>query len=317
MSKGKTSFKGILFLLLIILIVGGVICAIFFWPKNPEEIKGALNEQTSKVLNTEGEFFKEYNTYGEYATNYLSVDGIAYNKYSTMKIVYTALAEYFEYMAFTFENADFSNHQIEDINNARNGMNEAKNKISSITAFLKDKNQNLTSDGYNTRVYKNADAKLVWENIQIEIRETLVCYQTATENIAKSYRTNITKGVYANEFANQVADGVSYYLDYLVNDIDNLGNAEYKIMSLRLSNFINVYLSNITERRVAKYLTSQNLQTVAADLKKFNEQFEDLTLKQLVLNKLNYDETLYNTDQLTALQNATNFYNGGIVAWKN
>lgn len=315
MSKAKTSFKGVLFLLLIILIVGGAVFAIFFWPKKPESIKSSLNEQISTVLKTDGEFLSNYQTYGKYSTAYLETDSNAYNKYSTVLTVFNSLSEYFEYMAFVFENADFATYEIGDINEANSQMGQARDDIQNVANYLKEKNQSLTKDGYNTREYEVTDAQLVWQNIEVEIKNAFVHYQTATDCIAKVYRTNITKGVYANEFANQVATGVGYYLNYFVSSFDTLGQASYKLMSINFLNFVNNYISNqVGQRNVANFLTSQTLQDTAEVLAKYGEKITDLTQKDLLLNSFTYDETKYNEEQLKTLSTATNFYKGGVVA---
>ena len=61
MSKAKSSFKGFIFLLLMLAIVGGIVAAVILWPQKPGDIKGAINNQTAVVLKEDGEFFKNLN----------------------------------------------------------------------------------------------------------------------------------------------------------------------------------------------------------------------------------------------------------------
>ena len=62
MSKAKTSFKGIIFLLLIIALVAGVVLLIVFWPQKPEQVKAMVNENVV-VLSDDSDFKKEWNKY--------------------------------------------------------------------------------------------------------------------------------------------------------------------------------------------------------------------------------------------------------------
>jgi len=317
MSKRRASAKGILFLLLILVIIAGVVLAIVFWPRRPEEIKKSLNEQTSTVLSEDGAFLKTLNTFGEYATDYINSNQQVKNEFDGVIKVYNSLSQYFNFMAYTFENADFSKYEIKDIKNAQSGMNDAKSKIEEITKFVKEKNSSLTADGHNTRIYQVADAKLVWQNEKADIKKTFECYQKATTSLAKVYRNNIKKGVYANEFAYQFVDGVGYYMTYFVSNFKNTKTNAYYNMTTKFANYVTKYIStNSQQRLVAKYLISSNLQNQADLLKTFNGKFENYSLETLVKNGLSYDESKFNNEQKTAITSAIKFFSGEVTLWK-
>ncbi len=314
MSKGRASAKGILFLLLIIVIVAGVVLAIIFWPRRPDDIKSSLNEQTSKILSEDGEFIKTLDQFGEYATTFVNSNQQTKNEYNGVMEIYKSLSQYFSFMAYTFENADFSKYEKKDVKNAQSGMNDAKTTIEGITKFIKEKNTSLTADGHNTRVYQIADAKLVWQNEKADIKKTFECYQKATENLAKIYRNNIKKGVYANEFAYQFVDGVGYYMSYFASSFKNLNTNAYYNMTTKFSNYIENYISTKAQQRlVAKYLISSNLQSQAEMLKKFNGKFENYSLATLVKKGFTYDASQFNDEQKTNITSAIKFYNGEVT----
>ena len=315
MSKAKTSFKGILFLLLIVVIIGGVVATIVFWPKNPDGVKEDLNNQTSTHLNTDGELLTNLRNYGEYAVDYRASSEVVDNGYVSVYKVYSALSIYFDFMAYTFENADFSQCELNDISNAQSGLNDATNEIKAISTFLKEKNDSLTADGYNTKVYQVTDAKLVWENIKIDIKESFEDYYKATANLAKVYARNIKTGVYANDFARVTVEGVSYYLNYFQKEFNNLGSKSYKTMTDDFANFVTTYLAKgeTSQRMVASYLTSPSIQENTSVLVKFSELFKDYLLETLLLDGISYDAKLFTAEQTGYLVVGVKFFKGELA----
>ncbi len=320
MSKAKSSFKGFFFLLLILAIVGGIVAAVIFWPQKPGDIKGAINNQTSTVLKQDGEFFKNLKNYGEYTVEYRAKNSEINNSYQSALNVYTALSTYFDYMSYTFEAANFDKYEMSVINNAQSGINNASATIQHISSFLKAKNDSLAGDGYNTKVYSSTEAKLVWENVQEDIKTTFEQYHKATSNLAKVYRKNVQKGVYANEFASLTVDGVSYFVNYFKTSKDGLGSDDYFAMTQKFVNFVNKYLGEREgkQRFVASYLTSQNIQNKTETLAKFEELVaeENYTLEKLVLDGVWFDAKEFTAIQTGYLIVGIQFFDGGIEAWK-
>ena len=312
MSKTKTSFKGFLFLLLIIVIIGGVVLAIIFWPKNPENIKDDINNQTSVVLKENGDFLTNLNNYSEYAVNYKTTSEVANNSIESVCKIYSTLSAYFDYMSYTFEDADFSNYELSDIKNAQAGMNDATSKLNTISQFLKEKNDSLTADGFNTKVYEQTDAKLVWDNVKIDIKQSFEYYYKATESLANLYSNNVVNGVYANDFAKVTITGVSYYFNYFQKEFENLGSNEYKTMANDFSNFVNVYLAQKdgAQRMVASYLTSIAIQENTNILLKFSELVKDYKLETLILDGINYRAELFTSEQAKYLEIGVKFFKG-------
>ena len=131
-KKGKASFKGIIFLLLILAIIAGVVCAIVFWPKRPSEIKTLVFTQANNVLSSESEndFLANYSDFTEYAKTYFESEGKTaelLQKNST-DIALNTLNKYFNYLNYTFEFADFAMYDQIDFQNAKDNLNNS-NKI--------------------------------------------------------------------------------------------------------------------------------------------------------------------------------------------
>lgn len=317
MSKAKSSFKGFFFLLLILAIAGGIVAAVIFWPQKPGDIKGAINNQTSTVLKQDGEFFKNLTNYGEYTVEYRAKNSELDNSYKSAINVYTALSEYFDYMSYTFEAANFDRYEMSTISNAQQGINDASTTLQKVSSFLKAKNDSLAADGYNTKVYSSTEAKLVWENVQEDIKLSFEQYHKATENLAKVYRKNVQKGVYANEFAFLTVDGVSYYVNYFKTAKDDFGSDYYLGMTQRFANFVTKYLGEKEgqQRFVANYLISQNIQNKTETLAKFEELVgkEGYTLEKLVLDGISYDAKEFTAIQTGYLALAIQFFDGGVA----
>jgi len=318
MSKRKASFKGLLFLLLIIVIIGGVIAAVILWPRGPENIKKDINDQVAVVLKEDGEFLTNLNNYSEYAVDYKASSQVANNSISSVQKIYKTLSVYFEYMSYTFENADFTHYEANDVKNAQTGLKDASAQMNTISQFLKMKNDSLTIDGYNTKVYKATDAKLVWENLRVDIKESFEDYYKATSYLAKVYSNNINKGVYSNGFAKETINGVSYYLNFFQKDFENLGSTEYMAMANNFSNYVVKYLgkNKNSQRIVANYLTSTTIQDSTKVLSKFGELIKGYSLETLVLDKLGYSAELFTTEQIGYVDIGVKFFKGEIAWWR-
>ncbi len=318
MSKGRASFKGFIFLLIILLVVGGIVAAIFLWPQKPEEVKGSINNQVSVVLKEDGDLLKSLKDYGEYAIDYRTDNVEADNSYQSVLKVYTALSTYFDFLSYTFENADFAQYEIGVIKNAQYGMNDATTAVNKVSEFLKKNNEALTADGFNTKVYQPTDASLVWKNILTDIKTSFVQYEKATENLAKVYEKNITKGVYANDFAKVTMNGVSYYLNYFETKFEKLGTEEYTQMAKDFENFVSAYLgkSEEAQRMVARYHTSSEIQKNVKVLINYGEFFKDYTLQNLCLDALSYDAGKFTVSQTGYLVVGVKFFKGELTKWK-
>ena len=167
MSKIKTSVKGIVFLLLILVVIAGVVLAIIFWPRKPEEIKDIINDQVSITLN-DSEFKKEWDRYGEYTAGFAHKN--LYNGYTAIDKMFDGLQAYFGYLGYTMEDANFSNYNRGNLNNAKKQLNHAKNKMNEIATFLKSKNDSLTEEIESSRKYTETDASLVWDSVKKDLK---------------------------------------------------------------------------------------------------------------------------------------------------
>lgn len=317
MSKAKSSFKGFIFLLLILAIVGGIVAAVILWPQKPGDIKGAINNQTAVVLKEDGEFFKNLKNYGEYTTDYRTKNTELNNSYQSVLNVYTGLATYFDYLSYTFEAANFDRYEMSVIKNAQAGLNDATTTLQKVSTFLKAKNDSLAADAYNTKVYSDTEAKLVWENVQEDIKDSFEQYYKATANLAKVYRKNVQKGVYANEFAFVTVDGVSYFANYFKTSKEELGSNNYFDMTSDFVKFVNKYLSEKEDKQrfVASYLISQNMQEKAETLGNFEKLVaeENYTLEKLVLDEIKYDAREFTSVQTGYLIVGIQFFKGEVA----
>lgn len=326
MSKGKSSFKGILFLFLIIAIIGGVILAVIYWPKNPGEIKAAISDQNTYIFSDESDFRKEWNKYGEYTIEF--AENNKNNGYTAISNIIDGLEVYFEYMDYTFTSADFGKYNTVSLNNAKKHLYNAKTKAEQISEFLKDKNNSLTKDGFNTKQYTESDASLVWENIKPDLRTFFEAYNYATADLATLYKENVNKGVYSNDFANIIMDSVSYYMNYFYENYELLeGKSEkkttsiesYTNMSINFKVFTTSYLSKIDNTiLVSQYLISESLQKDTESVKKFNELMpETLTLESLIKSEFGSISEDLTDEQTATLATALKFCTGGFTKWKD
>lgn len=320
MSKAKSSFKGFIFLLLILAIIGGIVAAVILWPQKPEDIKKTINQQTSTVLNVDKDAFKNLNEYGEYTKDYRKKNSELNNSYQSVMNIFSSLSTYFSYISYTFEAANFDRYDISVIKNAQNGLNDATTKMQEVSTFLKAKNNSLAADGYNTKVYSDTEAKLVWDNVQEDIKTIFEHYHKATSNIAQVYTNNIQKGIYANDFARVTVNGVSYFLNYFKTQKEDLGSIEYYDMTTDFYHFVTRYLGEKegSQRFVAKYLTSQNLQKSGETLIKFEELVDEdnYTLEKLLLDGIKYDAKEFTALQTGYLVVGIKFFKGEITLWK-
>ena len=317
MSKAKSSFKGFIFLLLILAIIGGIVAAVILWPQKPEDIKKTINQQTSTVLNVDKDVFKNLNEYGEYTKDYRKKNSELNNSYQSVMNIFSSLSTYFSYISYTFEAANFDRYDISVIKNAQNGLNDATTKMQEVSTFLKAKNNSLAADGYNTKVYSDTEAKLVWDNVQEDIKTIFEHYHKATSNIAQVYTNNIQKGIYANDFARVTVNGVSYFLNYFKTQKEDLGSIEYYDMTTDFYHFVTRYLGEKegSQRFVAKYLTSQNLQKSGETLIKFEELVDEdnYTLEKLLLDGIKYDAKEFTALQTGYLVVGIKFFKGEIT----
>lgn len=312
MGKVKTGIKGFLFLLIIAVIIIGVVLAIILWPQRPEKIKNTLNEQTEVVLSVDGEFLENFNNFGEYSLAVRSSNVAMDNEYTNTLTIYKNLTTYFDFVAYVFNDADFTVYERKDIQTAQNGFNSAKTTINNISKFLKEKNDNLTTTSGSTRIYAKTDAELVWKSVKKDIQESFKNYAQATEALAKVYRMNISKGVYANEFANYVVDGIGYYISYFSKNFDNFGEDTYKTMTQNFNSYVQKYIAvNGEKRLVASYITSTNLQNTEKSLTKAST-YEDYRLQKLIDGNLQFESDGLTTEQISTLNSCVTFYKGGI-----
>ena len=314
MSKGKSSFKGVLFFFIILLVIAGTVCAIIFWPQKPEEIKLAINNQAQYVLSDNSDFFKNYNNYGEYAKNYHKSNATAKQAYQTAQNVFDGLEDYFYFISYAFEFADFSMYEKGQIKNTQKELANAEASLNRISNFIKEKNETLTKEGYNTRVYENADAELVWKNIATDLKETFKHYYSATTSIAKIYRKNVTSGIYSNEFAFQVVEGVGYYMNYFISNHDDFSTEGYYNMTTNFLNYVNKYIAESSGQRLAgQYLLSSNVQECAEMLAAFDEGFGEFNRETLVVKGLSTAGFSFTVAQFETIDKAVVFYKGGIA----
>lgn len=312
MGKVKTGIKGFLFLIIITAIIIGVVLAIILWPQRPEKIKNTLNEQTEIVLSADGEFLENFNNFGEYSLDVRNSNASMENEFNNTLTIYKNLTTYFDFVAYVFNDADFTVYERKDIQTAQNGFNSAKTTINNISKFLKEKNDSLTTESGNTRIYTKTDAELVWKSVKKDIQESLKNYAQATEALAKVYRMNISKGVYANEFADYVVDGIGYYVSYFSKNFEKYGEETYKNMTEHFNNYVQKYIAvNGETRLVASYITSTNLQNMEKDLTKANA-YENYMLQKLIDGDLQFNSDNLTEEQINTLNSCVTFYKGGI-----
>ena len=322
MSKTKTSFKGIIFFLLILGVIAGVVCAIVFWPKRPGEIKGAVNVHANTIFEVENENSLTYNIdqYRRYAASYFedTENQDEKRQFASNDKILISLEEYFNYLTYTMEFADFSTYDQIDISKAQENLSKAKNKANDVIEFLKDKNKNLTKPSGDSRVYEKPDAELVWMNIKTLLGEMITCYQKATTYISNIYAKNVVKGVYSNDFAKNVVKGVSYYLNYLSNNYNKLGTTVYYNMCENFNVFVKNYLGNgVNGRLIGKYYSSKTLINNTTVINNFDSKVKIYTLENFVMDGLKYDATKIDSQVLGYYVAADLFYTGGFAIWKN
>lgn len=312
MGKVKTGIKGFLFLIIIAVIIIGVVLAIILWPQRPEKIKNTLNEQTEIVLSADGEFLENFNNFGEYSLDVRNSNASMENEFNNTLTIYKNLTTYFDFVAYVFNDADFTVYERKDIQTAQNGFNSAKTTINNISKFLKEKNDSLTTESGNTRIYTKTDAELVWKSVKKDIQESFKNYAQATEALAKVYRMNISKGVYANEFADYVVDGIGYYVSYFSKNFEKYGEETYKNMTEYFNNYVQKYIAvNGETRLVASYITSTNLQNMENDLANANS-YESYMLQKLIDGNLQFNGDNLTEEQINTLNSCVTFYKGGI-----
>jgi hypothetical protein len=316
-KKGKASFKGILFLLLIAGVIAGVVCAVVFWPKRPSEIKNQVAEQINFVLSEDDEnsFFANYTDFSEYANSFFEADGNNDKNLHKKSIdnIINVLDKYFAYINYNLAFADFSIYDQIAIQNARINLNNAKISSNNIAIFLKDKNSSLTTENGDSRKYANSDAELVWLGIKNDLQDMIKYYHLATENLASIYAKNVNKGIYANEFANKTVESVGYYLNYFAQNYENANTLSYYNMSIKFKLFSKYF--NIVDGGYCfnKYYSSMNIQNNTTVVCNFDKQFEDYTLKQFVLDEMNYSGKDFTVEQIGYAEGAIIFLTGGFV----
>lgn len=312
--KTKGSLKGLLFLFVILAVIAGTVCAIIFWPQKPEEIKGSLNHQTKNVLAADGDFMTSFSNFEEYSQNYRNTKSDGKRSFLAAKNIFLSLQEYFSFTSYAFEFADFAHYEKGDIKNAKKDLNRAEGKIKQIAAFLDEKNESLTQKAYNTRYYEIPDAELVWFGAAEEITNAFKIYYDASVSLAKVFRKNVVSGIYANEFCFQTIDGISYYLNYFVENFDNFFSQAYSDMAGFFKVYVDKYIKPVSNKRVVgEFLISESLRNEAVILKDFDNEMAPLTLKELVLKKFDASGFSFTTAQYEKITKVTTFYKGGLL----
>ena len=307
MSKAKTSFKGILFLFLIIATIAGIVCAVIFIPKKPEKVKYALNDQSQIVLSEDGDFIKNLNAYKTSATDYFDANPNLKSIFN----VFSGLSKYMSYTAYVFDTADFIDYEKSDINIAYNKLNSAKITATNVSQYLKDKNVSLTQKVGDEYIYGNAEASLVFENISVDLENIFKYYATAMESISKLYKQNVTKGVYANDFACTAIESAGYYMNFLYKNFDKIGEIDYKFMAVNFEKLSNNYFGNTN--LILNYNTTTSLIEKVGQIKKISDKIENVTLKTIIDQKLNLDTSELTSEQIEVVNLSTTFLKGEIA----
>ena len=314
--KTRAGAKGIIFFLIILLVLGGVVYAVFFLPPNAEKIKTSLNENYIAVK-SDSDFNTNFNDFKSYSnTNYLSKNEGANRQIKGIELIVNSLQIYDQYMAEVLQTIQLKNYEKSEINTITNNFNSANKKIAEISNYLKDKNTNLTFVENEITFYHYTEAELVLNSVEIKFQQTYQYYEEATTALAKLYRNNVLKGLYSNEFANRAVEGVSYYLTYFHDNFEKFENIEYYNMTINFNKFVKNYLSKENgQPKVAKYYLSeyQTLQTNLKKLGEFESAVDGFKMAELLKNNFVYDDANLTVEQKTCVDFAKSFLKGDIA----
>lgn len=314
--KTRAGVKGIIFFLIILLVLGGVVYAIFFLPPNAEKIKSVLNENYT-VLKDDSDFNKNFTNYKTYAqTNYLSKNAGANRQIAGIELIVDSLYTYNQYIAEVIQTTELKKYEKNEITTITNNFNSAKKQITDISAYIKEKNEKLTFVENEKTYYHYTEAELVLNSVESKFQKSYEYYMNATTALATLYRNNVVKGLYSNEFAYRTVEGVSFYLTYLHDKFENFENQEYYNMTINFNKFVNSYLSKKDgQPKVAKYYLSA-YQTVQANFIKLSEletQVESFKLVDLLKNNFVYDDSALTSTQKDSVAFAKTFLKGDIA----
>ena len=308
MSKIRTSLKGIIFLFVIVLVIAGIVFAILYFPKKPEKIKYALNEQSQVVLSEDGDFMKNLNAYRQSASDFLDENP----NYSSVFYVFDSLGDYMDFTSYVFESADFSNYEKSDINLISNNLNSARITADRVSNYLKDKNVSVTKKIGDDYVYENAEAELVFENIKADIESMFKFYANAMEALARVYKNNVTKGIYANDFAYITIDSAQYYVQYFSDNFKDFDSTDFRFMIINFGKLTTNYLKD--RALILQYNTSTSLKDKVKQIVEMPNKISEVSLGRIVRDKLNFDVSGLSEENKAVVGLATTFLKGGLAA---
>lgn len=313
--KTKAGAKGIIFFLIILLILGGVVYAIFFLPPNAEQVKTSINENYN-IIKEDADLLKNLNNYKTYAhSHYLSRNDKAKLGLSGIEKNIESLQIYDVFMSEILQGVELKKYERNDIKTITNNLNSANKQLTEISNFFKEKNSSLTYLQGDENHYYYTEAELVLDSVEGKVKNVYKYYSEATAALAKLYKDNVVKGLYANEFANRTVEGVGVYMNYFYTCFNKIESLEYYNMTLNFYNFTNNYLSKKEgQPNVAEYFTTYySLNKQFLNLDSLINEVKSFSLNELVTKLFNFDASNLTDEQKASVTFAENFLKGGLV----
>lgn len=243
MKKRGGLFK---FLLLVLIVGGGIYLAITLWPKNTSAVFNAVSAQVNggmldQTIVEEGEddnFNSLFNKY--YDAVKISLKEDSFQEIENFRYSYNSLA----IMAKFYE----QNISFADVNKTFN-----KNK-KTVTKNLKKANE-LAEDMYDymqvtldTEVKNTSWAEYSWKNYRIKFKSVLNYYNKAYTALTKIYKDCLPESAINHNLTYLVLDASNSYLSLTIENFD-----EKNDYASSMYEFVNIYLNEKFDRSILQY----------------------------------------------------------------